>query len=236
MGRLALSLGTEHKAARLGYYERAHHMSDLLEGILSELGSGGISEIANGLGIDQSTASSAVGLALPAILGGMANNAQKAEGAQSLSNALDDHDAGIFGQLGDLLGGGGPGEGILGHVLGQKQPAVEQNLSQQSGLNLGSIAKLLPILAPLVMGYLSKQKKANDMGAADIGSMLGRERQQEERETPGLGGLGAILDSDGDGFDLDDVVAMAGKMSGGTESSSSQGGGLGAILGRLLRR
>ncbi|MFW2383969.1 MAG: DUF937 domain-containing protein [Acidimicrobiales bacterium] len=211
-------------------------MSELLEGILSQLGSGGISEIADGLGIDQDKASSAVGMALPAILGGMAKNAQNAEGAQSLTTALNDHDEGVFGQIGDLLGGGGPGEGILGHVLGQKRPAVEQNLSQQSGLDLGSIAKLLPILAPLVMGYLSKQKKSNDLGAADIGSMLGQERQQEERESPGLGGLGAILDSDGDGFDLDDVVAMAGKMSGGSDSSSSQGGGLGAILGRLLRR
>jgi hypothetical protein len=211
-------------------------MSDVLEGILSQLGSGGLSQIASGLGVDEGAASSAVGMALPAILGGMANNAQRADGAQSLANALEDHDEGVFGQLGDLLGGGGAGEGILGHVLGQKRPAVEQKLAQQSGLDLGAVTKLLPILAPLVMGYLSKQKKANNMGPADLGSMLGQQRQRVEQKSPGLGGLAAILDSDGDGLDLDDLTALAGKMSGGSAASAPSKSGLGAMLGRLLRR
>ena len=212
-------------------------MSDLLEGILSQLGGGGLSQIASGLGVDEGTASSAVGLALPAILGGMANNAQQANGAQSLATALDAHDDGIFGQLGDLLGGGGVGAGILGHVLGQKQPAVEQNLAQQSGLDLGIIKKLLPVLAPLVMGYLSKQKKQNNLGASDIGSMLGQQRQQVEQKSPGLGGLAAILDSDGDGFGLDDVIGMATSMAGGSSAAAAPSkGGLGAILSKLLRR
>ena len=205
-------------------------MSDLLEGILAQLGPGGVSQIASGLGVDERSAASAVGLALPAILGGMANNAQRADGAQSLATALDDHDEGVFGQLGDLLGGGGTGDGILGHVLGQKRPAVEQNLAQQSGLDYGVIAKLLPILAPLVMGYLSKQKRSQNLGPADIGSMLGQQRQQTEKSSPGLGGLAAILDTDGDGFGLDDIAAMAGQMSGGSAggSATSSGGGLGA--------
>jgi hypothetical protein len=211
-------------------------MSDLLEGILSQLGSGGLSQIASGLGVDENSASSAVGMALPAILGGMANNAKRADGAQSLANALDDHDGGVFGQIGDLMGGGGPGEGILGHVLGQKRPAVEQKLAQQSGLDLGSITKLLPILAPLVMGYLSNQKKTAGMGPADLGSMLGQQRQQDEQRSPGLGGLAAILDSDGDGLDFDDIAELAGKVSGGTKASGSGKSGMGAILGRLLRR
>ncbi len=72
-------------------------MSDLLEGILSQLGSGGLSQIASGLGVDEESASAAVGMALPAILGGLANNAQRADGAQSLANALDD--PAMLGQL-----------------------------------------------------------------------------------------------------------------------------------------
>ncbi len=213
-------------------------MSDLLEGILSQLGGNGLSQIASGLGVDEGMASSAVGLALPAILGGMANNAKQPEGAQSLATALDDHDDSIFGQLGDLLGGGGVGAGILGHVLGQKQPAVEQNLAQQSGMDLGMIKKLLPILAPLVMGYLSRQKKQNNLGPADIGSMLGQQRQQVEQKSPGLGGLAAILDADGDGFGLDDVIGMATGMAGGSTAAApaQSKGGLGSILGKLFGR
>ncbi|NNF53694.1 MAG: DUF937 domain-containing protein [Acidimicrobiales bacterium] len=208
-------------------------MSDLLEGIISQLGSGGLSEIAGSLGVDEAKASTAVGMALPAILAGMANNAQSPEGAASLATALDDHDESVFGQLGDLLGGGGTGAGILGHVLGQKQPAVEQNLASQSGLDLGAIAKLLPVLAPLVMGYLSKQKKSQDLSSTDLGSVLGRQRQSAETSRPGLGGLAAILDTDGDGFGLDDVARMA---SGASGSGGSKGGGLASILGKFLRR
>jgi len=65
-------------------------MSDLLEGILSQLGTGGLSQIDSGLGVDEEYASAAVGVALPTILGGLANNAQRADGAQSLASALDD--------------------------------------------------------------------------------------------------------------------------------------------------
>lgn len=208
-------------------------MSDLLDGIISQLGSGGLSQIAGSLGVDEAKASSAVGMALPAILGGMARNTQSDEGARSLATALDEHDAGVFGHLGDLLGGRGQGDGILGHVLGTKRTAVEQNLSQQSGLDPSAISKLLPVLAPLVMGYLSKEKQNKGLGPTDLGSMLGRERQHVEQQSPGLGGLAAILDTDGDGFGLDDVARMA---AGATGSASGSSGGLKAILGRLLRR
>lgn len=209
-------------------------MADLLGGIISQLGSGGLSQIAGSLGVDDAKASSAVGMALPAILAGMAKNAQSPDGAASLATALDDHDEGIFGQLGDLLGGGGAGGKILGHVLGQKQPAVEQNLAAQSGLDMGTIAKLLPVLAPLVMGYLSKQKKEQNLSPNDLGSTLAQQRQATEQSAPGLGGLAAIFDTDGDGFGLDDVARMA---AGATKSSGSDtGGGLGAILGKFLKR
>lgn len=208
-------------------------MSDLLEGIVSQLGSGGLSQIAGSLGVDEAKASSAVGMALPAILAGMANNSRSPEGAASLATALDDHDDTVFGQLGDLLGGGGAGAGILSHVLGQKQPAVEQNLASQSGLDLGAVAKLLPVLAPLVMGYLSKQKKSQGLSPTDLGSVLGQQRQSVETSRPGLGGLAAILDTDGDGFGLDDVARMA---SGASGSSGSKSGGLASILGKFLRR
>ena len=96
-----------------------------------------------------------------------------------------------------------------------------------------SIAKLLPILAPLVMGYLSKQKKSQGLSPTDLGSVLGQQRQTVEASRPGLGGLAAILDTDGDGFGLDDVARMA---SGAAGSSGSKGGGLASILSKFLRR
>lgn len=187
-------------------------MSGLVEGILGQLGPAGMAQIAKSLGTDESTTNSVIGAALPAIIAGMANNASKPSGAESLSNALGDHSPSIFDALGPLIAsGGGDGAKILGHVLGGRQQGVEQNLAQQSGLNLDVIMKLLPILAPLVMGYLSKQKQEQGLDAGGLGSVLGQERQQVEQKQPGLGGLAAILDGDGDGSIVDDIL---GKITG----------------------
>ena len=187
-------------------------MSALLDGIMDQLGSQGVSQIAKSLGADESAVGGAVAAALPAIIAGMANNTRQSDGAAALTNALDDHDPSIFGQLGDLLGsGGGDGAKILGHVLGGRQPKVAENVSQQSGLDLGLIMKLLPILAPLVMGYLSKEKQSRGLDAGSIGGVLAGERQAAEQRQPGLGGLASILDADGDGSIIDDVI---GKITG----------------------
>lgn len=183
-------------------------MSGLVDGILEQLGPAGMAQIARGLGADESAVGGAVAAAIPAIIAGMANNTRRDDGAESLSNALNDHSPSIFEDLGSLLGGGGASDGakILGHVLGQRRPAVEENIAQQSGVNIDLIMKLLPILAPLVMGYLSKQKQSKDLDPGSIGAMLNAERQQVETRQPGLGGLASILDADGDGSVIDDII------------------------------
>ncbi len=186
-------------------------MSGLVEGIIGQLGPAGMAQIAGALGTDESQTQSAVAAALPAIIAGMANNASKPDGAQALSSALGEHSPSIFEALGPLLTGGGDGAKILGHVLGDRRQNVEQNLAGQSGLNLDVIMKLLPILAPLVMGYLSKEKQDKNLDAGGLGSVLGQERQQVEQQQPGLGGLAAILDNDGDGSIVDDIL---GKLTG----------------------
>lgn len=187
-------------------------MSGLLDGIMGELGPNGMAQLAKGLGADESMVTSAISAALPAIIAGMANNTRNQQGAESLSTALDDHSPSIFGQLGELLAsGGGDGGKILGHVLGANQPKVESNVAQQSGIDIGLIMKLLPILAPLVMGYLSREKQSQGLDAGGLGGVLAGERQEVEKKQPGLGGLASILDADGDGSIIDDVI---GKITG----------------------
>ncbi len=187
-------------------------MSGLVDGVLEQLGTAGVAQLAKSVGVDEQAMGPVLTAAIPAILAGMAKNSQEPSGAEALSDALDDHGPSIFGNLGSLLGNNPDGAKILGHVLGSRRPSVEQNLSEQSGLSLETIMKLLPILAPLVMGYLSKQKQDHGLDAGGVGSMLGEERQEAEVKQPGLGGLTAILDSDGDGSIVDDVL---GKLTGG---------------------
>ncbi len=182
-------------------------MTGILDGVMERLGPDGVARVARSLGTDERTATAAIEAALPAIVGGMANNTRDARGATALDSALGDHDGQVFNQLDTLLGSdGGDGAKILGHVLGRRQPYVEQKVSQSAGIDLGLIMKLLPILAPLVMGYLSGQKQDRGLDAGGLGEVLGAERQEAERRQPGLGGLGALLDADGDGSALDDIL------------------------------
>ena len=180
-----------------------------------------VEQISQNVGAEPSVVNSAIQMALPAILGGLANNAASPEGAQSLNNALEqDHDGSVLdnlGGLGSLIFGGGQqttpsrqtdAGGILGHVFGNNQGQVAQQISNQSGLNSGQVAQILMMLAPIVMGYLSRQKQQQNLDADGLSNWLGGQQQQIQQSPQG-GFLSSILDRDGDGSSMDDIASMA---------------------------
>ncbi len=196
-------------------------MSSLLEMLAGQLGGDTTTQISRQLGSDQAATGKAISAALPVLMGALARNASQKQGAESLAGALArDHDGSILDNLSGFLQkpDTGTGEGILGHVLGSKRAAVEQQLGQQTGLDAGSIGKLLPILAPIVMGALGRAKRQSNLDTGGLSSMLAGERKQAE-SAGSLGGLAALLDADRDG-DITDDVAKAGM----------------GLLGKLLRR
>lgn len=190
-----------------------------------EKGEEAVSEISQSVGADSSMVNTAISAALPHILNSLANNAATPEGADSLNNALDQHDGGVLdnlGGLGGLIFGAGqqaapPPEanasGILGHILGGSQGAVAQDVSQKSGLNMGQVAQILMMLAPIVMGYLGRQKQEQGVGADGIGSILGGLMGGGQAAAAPSGGIldmaGSMLDRDHDGSSLDDLASMA---------------------------
>ena len=54
-------------------------------------------------------------------------------------------------------------------LLGDNRGTVETALASNSGANASSISKLLPLIAPVIMGYLGKQKQQS--GVADEGGI-----------------------------------------------------------------
>jgi hypothetical protein len=212
-------------------------MSGLLDGLMEQLGGERLGQLAGVLGVDEDKAQSAISAALPALLGGLANNAQKPNGAAALTAALGDHDGSVLDDPSDILAGGGSGAGILGHVLGAKQPEVAQHIAGSSGLDLGAITKLLPMLAPMVMGYLGRKQRSDGLDSGGLANMLGGERKAIEGASPGLGGLSKILDRDGDGDMMDDIKDMAGGLLGGASGGGGGAkGGLGGLFGKLFGR
>ncbi len=187
----------------------------LLEMLAQQAGGGLVTNLARQLGSDEDATGRAVSAALPALVGALARNAAAPGGAESLSNALQsDHDGSVLDDLGGLLGSGsGAGDGILGHVLGNGRGAVEQSVSRSSGLDAGTIARLLPLLAPIVMGMLGKQQRQQGLDADGLAGMLSGEQARVERQAPGM--LGQLLDADGDGDATDDVMRMGASLLGG---------------------
>lgn len=80
------------------------------------------------------------------------------------------------GLLGGYLSGGDTADGsnILGHVFGNDQSDLTNSLSRKTGVDSSIISKILPILMPIIMGYLGKHvsnKGVQDTGG--LGSILG---------------------------------------------------------------
>ena len=190
---------------------------DLSELLNSAICQSIVRNVASQLGVNETHASSAVSMAIPAILAGMTRNARSQDGAASLNNALESkHDGSLLENLSGMLQGHtselqSDGDGILGHVFGNNRTAVEQGIAKKSGSNLSKSGPLLASLAPIVRAYLGKEKRQTYTGAGGLGDLLGGllGGATQQRSTSGGGlmdMLGGILDKDGDGNPLDDLL------------------------------
>lgn len=213
-------------------------MSGLLDLLNSPMGRQLVSGVANQTGQPESKTADVLGMAMPLLMGAMKKNASTPGGAQGLMDALSSkHDGGILDDLGGLFGGGvdqsvvNDGAGILGHVFGSKQPQVENALSSKSGIDAGTVSQILKIAAPILLGYLGKQTRQQNVSSPDglnglLGGLMGGSRTATKQQSL----VETFLDSDGDGSVIDDLAGMV-LNSGGTKKS-----GLGGLLGGLFRK
>lgn len=185
-------------------------MSSMVEQLTSQLLSGGsLGALSGQLGADEDQTRNAVSAALPMLLAGLAKNAARPEGAQALFGALEKkHDGGMLDDLAGFLGkpDTDDGNGILGHVFGQKRQTVEQGVGAAAGMDPAKVARMMAMLAPIVMGYLGRQKRQQNLDARSLGDLLGGEAGALEKKDAGFGMLGRLLDQDGDGSIADDLL------------------------------
>lgn len=189
-------------------------MSSIFDTVMQQMGGENLSRISQQIGADESSTRTAVEAALPLLLGGLARNSAKPEGAASLGNALNEHRGGLLENLGALLGNpeAGPGAGILGHIFGNRRSNVEEGVGKATGLDKQQIGKLLMMLAPIVMAALARKASPRaDAPQADgsLPNILEQETREAAQKAPsGLGGLISMLDRDGDGNPLNDLGGL----------------------------
>jgi hypothetical protein len=189
-------------------------------------GMGGLQSMARELGVSETQAASGADALLPAILGGFKKQ------AQAQPAGLD----GLGGLLGQLGGGSllddvlspqptdvGRGNDVLGQIFGSRDVSrsVAQDAASRSGLDPGLLKKMLPMLAMLVTGWMARQGGGSGEGAAPaapaggglgglgglLGGLLGGGAAPAGGGSPGLA---SMLDLNGDGNPLDDILRMAG--------------------------
>jgi len=160
-----------------------------------------IGDIAKKLGINEKEAKSAVKAALPTIVAGLTANAGDAEGAAKLEKTLAKH-TGKSTKIDDI--DEEDGKKIVNHVFGSKKEAVEEAAAAKSDVTKDIIAKILPIVAPIVLAWLAQKflggnkdsdatgssAKKSEGGIGDIlGGLVGSKQGQDM-----LGGLlGGLL-------------------------------------------
>jgi hypothetical protein len=189
-------------------------MNAITQMVTQQLAGPAISQVAQRMGVSEATANSAVKLAVPLILAAMARNAQQPTAAQDLHQAINnDHDGSIFDNLSGYLSNpaAANGAGILGHVFGGQQPAIEKNLAQVTGVDPSTAGNMMEMLAPLVMGALGKTQQQQGLDASGLSNLLNNQQQQAQAAAPGMmGTLNSLLDQNNDGSALDDLSRIAG--------------------------
>ncbi|WP_306364633.1 DUF937 domain-containing protein [Nocardia sp. CC227C] len=167
-----------------------------------------VSQIAGKLGVDEATANTAIQAAIPVLLGGLQAKASNPEAASAIEGE-------IANQRSDLLDGGvdidqvdvAGGDKIVEQTFGTEKNTVMSALGDVGGAGGQDLmAKLMPMLAPIVLAYLGKKV----LGGAGGGAAT----------QAGGGGLGDILGS-----------LLGGATGGG---SGGNAGGLGGSLGEAL--
>jgi len=182
---------------------------NILDMMLNSQNGGQIQQLARSYGIGEDQVQAAIAQMVPALSQGVKKNISNESGLASLSKALKNGNHQRYMEQSESLADDramSDGNDILGHILGSKDVsrAVADRASANTGLESGMLKKMLPVVASMMMGTLSKQ-------ASNSGMLEGVDSSSNSSSGM-LDMLGGMLDADNDGSVVDDLLGMAGKM------------------------
>ena len=216
-------------------------MSQLLDAILSSGGGSALQMLGGRFGLPPAATRSALEALLPMVTGGLKNQAQAQGGIEGLLSSVLKPEHAQYSEDTDVLARPGTtamGNEILGSIFNNDRDVsrtVAAQAAQKTGINVDILKQMLPIVAMMAAGAMSKNASAGGLGNL-IGSAMGNGSQggllgnvlskvmgggQEptqneastQTQTPSgaLGSLANMLDMNKDGNPLDDILGMLGR-------------------------
>jgi hypothetical protein len=181
---------------------------NLLNMILNAQNGGMVNQLAKNFGLGSNDAKNAIGQLLPSLSKGIKNNISTQGGLDSLLGALQKGNHQKYIDNPDLLSKSdtvADGNNILGHILGSKDVSrnVAGHASAKTGLDAGILKKMMPLIATMAMGAMSKQTSDGTISKLASGG---------QQSSSLLGSLSSFLDADKDGSVADDLLSMAKKF------------------------
>ena len=144
----------------------ALNIIDLIKG---QLGPALITQAASTLGESESGISKAISGLLPAVIGGMANNADKPGVLDAITGAASS------GMLGNLLGGSSINSfitNVLTAIFGDKIGGLVNSISTFAGVSNSTSSSLLNMVTGATLGSVGKYAADNNLGASGVSSLL----------------------------------------------------------------
>lgn len=192
-------------------------MPGFVDEFMGSLGPQVAKGLASNLGINKNVASQIIPHVIPMILGGLKKQKDDFGGEERVDHILNKYgSADVLSNLGGLFKTKAKDTSVdprLGGLLGESGVQATDMIANQFKLDSSVAAKIIPMLAPVVLGALTKKRDAGGVGSS---------------------GIASLLDQDGDGSILDDVAGflMQGLLGGG--GTQKGGGVLGSLLGGLF--
>ncbi len=215
----------------------------LLDLLTGNAGNQVAAQAENKFGVSKNQIIALLAVSAPLIISYLKKKSQNEQEAEALNTALDrDHDGSILNDPTQAESRETEGGSILNHIFGSNKSSVENQLSANTGISIGKIGPILAMLAPLIMGYIGKEKQQNNVSAGGLGDLLGgilgnaSQQVQTEQSNPLNDILGQVLGGNpsqqSSSNPLNDILGSV--LGGGQQKQTSQGGGLGDLLGSIL--
>lgn len=209
---------------------------NLIDLITGKTGVQAATQVENKFDIGKNQIITLLVVATPLIISYLRKKSENTEEAEALDKALDkDHDGSILDQPELLENRRDEGSSILNHIFGSKKTEIEQQLSQNTGISMDKIGGVLAMLAPLIMGYIGREKQQSQANAGGLRELLGNilGGTQNTTGSPSLQDIfGQFLGgSSGTNNTLNDIL---GQVLGNDSKQKSGNDAIGGLLGGLF--